>query len=371
MVKADALTKRLEQLAKKEVDKLKQEDFKDFTKDQLETHFSNKASLRESEMSSIGADENLSDKDYYKQLSHIQNAKQDHDMMSVSGHFYSSEIDDLRAKLAVQEQKLANLRASQAVRAPRKNNILGGVKGMYGMEANATEAAGTGARDPELEQQEELERQEDIRQQTEEERQRIKEEKDARIERLKKKRDKEIENVKKGPNFMWILWVFFVGLWFMDSIIGWIPFMGDVASAGISFIVWSALAILLVGDMTTIIKIIIFLAIDLFVGFIPGIGDIADIAVEPLALFIKQSPPQIFKRAYQFRIPRISQHIRAVYDKKIKLVEQDEDTKFKQFKATLQGHYTGLAVDNKKIIAIILFILVAFFGPMGFGWLVF
>lgn len=373
----DALTKRLEKLAKSKFDKFSEEKtaqkFDGLTKTHLKGFVSKRSKEREQQRNSLGMDENMSDTDYYEHIKHIQAEKQDHGMLEASGKFSDVELEQMRSRLAAQEQELARLRAGQARPASKFDKFMAKGKGLHGMEANATEAAGTGAEDPEKEAERERERQEEIKKETEEEKQKIEEEKKTRIEKLKQKRDEKLEIIKNGPPgyIMLIARLAFFLLWIMDTIVGLIPFVGDALAAGISFIVWAILCIILIGDLGTVGKIIAFLFIDFIAGFIPGVGDILDPGVELVALFTKRTPFHMFKKAYQLRIPKLSQHLRQVYDEKIKLVVKEEDSKFNRFKSSLQGHFTGLAVDNQKIVFLIMFVIIAILGPMGLGILMF
>ncbi|MCF7798682.1 DUF4112 domain-containing protein, partial [Candidatus Woesearchaeota archaeon] len=194
-------------------------------------------------------------------------------------------------------------------------------------------------------------------------------EKRAKIEKLKQQRDAKIEAYRNGSKKPPFLGFFMnnISLYIMGAVdfaLGWIPFVGDFISFGISAFIWF-IPCLILFDLMTYIKILGFLFVDLFIGLIPGVGDLADLA--PEILLAKWGPPAQLRKSWESKLPGVLERIRQDYDRKIAIVQADEKSKLDKRLARIRGHFSGLAAENQKIVFLLAFIGIIVLGPFGVG----
>lgn len=205
---------------------------------------------------------------------------------------------------------------------------------------------------------------EKIRQKTQEEEEKLQ----RKIEKLEAKRDKKIERIKSGPHGIYSLFTanwMLIPLGLFDAGLGAIiPFLGDVISFFINLIWWSIACILML-DLSSWFKIVIFLLVDCVVGLLPGFGDLADLAPEILGMVLPFGPPSILAKAYERKKPHMISRINDRYNRKIKAAQSDEKKNLKNAIKRIHGHMAGVCVDAQKIFFFITFVAIGLMGPFG------
>jgi len=163
----------------------------------------------------------------------------------------------------------------------------------------------------------------------------------------------------------------FLILSLVDAACGLIPGVGDFIAFCVMAIFWLIPCIILF-DIAAYVKIFVFLIVDAIVGLIPGFGDIADLAPEFLA-FVPgingMTPPVAVATAYRNKLPVLEQKLREKYDQKIKEVREDSRNKLKNVMNHFRGHFSGVSSENRKVMFLFLFGIIAAIGPMGMGLL--
>ncbi len=217
--------------------------------------------------------------------------------------------------------------------------------------------------------QEEMERKQQEQEQEAELQRQIDEEKREKIEKLKQERDAKIEAYRNGKVppfigfFMNNISLYLMGL--VDFGVGWIPFVGDIIMFFVSAAFWFIPSFFLF-DLMAYIKILIFLFVDMIIGMIPmNIGNFADLL--PEFLLVKWGPPAQLRKAWKEKLPAKLERIRQDYDSKIAIVQANERDKLKKRLGRLRGHFSGLAIDNRKILFLLFFVAIIVLGPFGIG----
>jgi len=217
-------------------------------------------------------------------------------------------------------------------------------------------------------QQEALEKQQEQQEEIAEETAEINEATREKVEKLKAERDAKIEKMRSGSApfplniFMSNFTLYIMGG--VDFALGWIPIVGDIIAFFVSAVFWF-IPCLLLFDLMAYIKILLFLFVDMLVGLIPGIGDFADLA--PEFLLAKWGPPAQLRKAWEEKLPAKIERVRQDYDHKIAIAQASGKDKLKKHLARIRGHFSGLAMENQKLVFLLAFIMIIVLGPFGIG----
>ncbi|MCA9477644.1 MAG: hypothetical protein KC535_00675 [Nanoarchaeota archaeon] len=221
------------------------------------------------------------------------------------------------------------------------------------------------------------------RQELEEEKRNLKEEltqeMNQSIEEAEQDRDEKIEKLKQGPQGLLKLFagptIFFL-IAGIDLLVNSIPYVGGTVGNVVVFvaalIIW-AIPALLLFDLFLYLKIVAFYIFDLFfggistvTGLVPGLGGLVDTIPEAGAWMFKFSPPHLIRKAYDDKLPSMIAKEREQCKNKINRIKAGEKEKWRLGLKKLQGHFTGVALEGRKVLStLFIFLVLALSLPMS------